>query len=94
MGTNPVRLKLTTELIFPIGQINHKGGVFCILDAAIEGLRAQNLDGGDDPRSQLREKIAGEIRRAIGVGVAVELKPPGEFERTQFKARRIIDLRT
>ena len=42
----------------------------------------------------LREKIAGEIRRAIGVGVAVELKPPGEFERTQFKARRIIDLRT
>ena len=41
----------------------------------------------------LREKIAGEIRRAIGVGVAVELKPPGEFERTQFKARRIIDLR-
>ncbi len=42
----------------------------------------------------LREQIAGEIRRAIGVGVAVELKPPGEFERTQFKARRIIDLRT
>ena len=41
----------------------------------------------------LREKIAGEIRRAIGVGVAVELKPPGEFERTEFKARRIIDLR-
>ena len=41
----------------------------------------------------LREKIAGEIRRAIGVGVAVELNPPGEFERTQFKARRIIDLR-
>ena len=30
----------------------------------------------------------------VGVGVAVELKPAGEFERTQFKARRIIDLRT
>lgn len=42
----------------------------------------------------LREQIAAEIRRAIGVGVAVELKPAGEFERTQFKARRIIDLRT
>jgi len=24
----------------------------------------------------------------------VELKPVGEFERTQFKARRVIDLRT
>jgi hypothetical protein len=23
----------------------------------------------------------------------VELKPPGEFERTQFKSRRTIDLR-
>jgi len=41
----------------------------------------------------LREQIASEIRRAVGVGVAVELKAPGEFERTQFKARRIIDLR-
>ena len=42
----------------------------------------------------VREEIAAALRRAIGVGVAVELKPAGEFERTQFKARRIIDLRT
>jgi phenylacetate-CoA ligase len=41
----------------------------------------------------LRERIAADLRRAIGVGVAVELKPAGEFERTQFKARRIIDRR-
>ena len=41
----------------------------------------------------LRDEIASALRRAIGVGVAVELKPAGEFERTQFKARRIIDLR-
>ncbi len=41
----------------------------------------------------LRERIAAELRRAIGVGVAVELKPAGEFERTQFKARRVIDRR-
>ena len=41
----------------------------------------------------LRQQIAAELRRAIGVGVAVELKPAGEFERTQFKARRIVDLR-
>ncbi len=42
----------------------------------------------------VREEIAAALRRAIGVGVAVELKPEGEFERTQFKARRIIDRRT
>ena len=41
----------------------------------------------------LRQQIVAELRRAIGVGVAVELKPAGEFERTQFKARRVIDLR-
>ena len=43
---------------------------------------------------QIRERFTAELRRAIGVSIAVELKPFGEFERTQFKARRIIDLRT
>jgi phenylacetate-CoA ligase len=42
----------------------------------------------------LRQRIADELRRAIGVGVAVEIKPAGEFDRTQFKARRVIDRRT
>ncbi len=41
----------------------------------------------------LTEKMAGRLRQALGIGVAVELKPVGEFERTQFKARRTIDLR-
>ena len=41
----------------------------------------------------VRERFTAALRRAIGVSVAVELKPAGEFERTQFKARRIIDLR-
>ena len=43
---------------------------------------------------QVQEEITAALRRALGVGVAVELKPAGEFERTQFKARRIIDRRT
>jgi phenylacetate-coenzyme A ligase PaaK-like adenylate-forming protein len=43
---------------------------------------------------QIRERFTAELHRAIGVSVAVQLKPAGEFERTQFKARRIIDLRT
>ena len=42
----------------------------------------------------VRERFTAALRRAIGVSVAVELKPAGEFERTQFKARRIIDIRT
>lgn len=53
------------------------------------------LNGEHNPTAleQLRQAITAELMRAIGVGVAVELKPAGEFERTQFKARRIIDLR-
>ena len=43
---------------------------------------------------RVREEITATLRRALGVGVGVELKPAGEFERTQFKARRIIDRRT
>ena len=51
--------------------------------------RGQRLRLG--PRSSRR--FANELRRAVGVGLSVELRPPGEFERTQFKARRIIDRR-
>lgn len=48
-----------------------------------------------DPTSleRLRERITAELRRALGVSLMVELKPAGEFERTQFKARRVIDRR-
>ena len=48
---------------------------------------------GPSALAPLRQTIAAELRRAVGVGIAVELKPAGEFERTQFKARRVIDLR-
>lgn len=52
--------------------------------------------GEFDPQAlePVREEITAALRRAIGVGVAVQLKPVGEFERTQFKARRVIDLRS
>ena len=42
---------------------------------------------------EVEQRFAQELRRAVGVGLSVELRPPGEFERTQFKARRIIDRR-
>ena len=47
-----------------------------------------------DALDMVRDDITSALRRALGVSVAVELKPAGEFERTQFKARRIIDRRT
>jgi phenylacetate-CoA ligase len=50
-------------------------------------------ESGPAALNGLRDDIAAALRRALGVGVSVELKPEGEFERTQFKARRVIDLR-
>ena len=51
--------------------------------------------GETDPGAlnRVREDIAAALRRALGVSLLVELKPAGEFERTQFKARRVIDRR-
>ena len=43
--------------------------------------------------SEAEERFTRELRRSLGLGITVELKPVGEFERTQFKARRIIDNR-
>jgi phenylacetate-CoA ligase len=42
---------------------------------------------------RLRERIAAGLRRALGVSLTVELRPAGKYERTQFKARRVIDRR-
>ena len=50
-------------------------------------------EGGPAALAALRAEIAADLRRALGVGVAVELRPEGDLERTQFKARRVIDRR-
>jgi phenylacetate-CoA ligase len=48
---------------------------------------------GPQHLERLAEQFAARLRRALGVSLSVELKPFGEFERTQFKARRVIDRR-
>ncbi len=50
-------------------------------------------ESGPQGLESLRARVGDTLRRALGVGVSVELKPEGEFERTQFKARRVIDRR-
>ncbi len=41
----------------------------------------------------LRADIAARLRAVIGVRATVQLVPPGHLERTEFKARRVIDNR-
>lgn len=57
------------------------------------GVWAAAGESGPQGLEALRGQVGDTLRRALGVGVSVELKPEGEFERTQFKARRVIDRR-
>ena len=49
------------------------------------------LAGGDP--DETRRKLASDLGATLGIRANVELKAPGELERTQFKARRVIDER-
>jgi phenylacetate-CoA ligase len=48
--------------------------------------------GMADPDA-LRARAEAELRRVLGVGAVVTVVPPGTLERTEFKARRVIDAR-
>ena len=50
-------------------------------------------DGQPAAFAQVERAFSDELRRATGVGVNLELRPQGEFERAQLKSRRVIDNR-
>jgi phenylacetate-CoA ligase len=41
----------------------------------------------------LEGAVASRLREALGVGVQVEMLEPGTLPRTEYKARRVVDLR-
>lgn len=47
--------------------------------------------GGDGAVAALRQRAEMELRTVLGVGAKVIAVPPGTLERTEFKARRVID---
>jgi phenylacetate-CoA ligase len=55
-------------------------------DAALEALGDGSIEG-------VRARAESELRTVLGVGARVEMLPPGSLERTEFKARRVIDSR-
>jgi phenylacetate-CoA ligase len=55
-------------------------------DAALEALGDGSVEG-------VRARAESELRTVLGVGARVEMLPPGSLERTEFKARRVIDSR-
>lgn len=48
-------------------------------------------EGGDADIAAFRERAAGALARTLGLRVGLEVVPPATFERTDFKAKRVID---
>jgi phenylacetate-CoA ligase len=46
---------------------------------------------GDAAVQALKHRAEADLRTVLGVGAAVVPVPPGTLERTEFKARRVID---
>ncbi len=83
-----------------VSALPHYGGEHRILvsrDQAMDVLTVQvEYDArlqGDGAIEGLRRKAEAQLRAVLGVGASVTLLPPGTLERTQFKARRVIDSR-
>lgn len=47
--------------------------------------------GGDAAVSAFGKQVADQLRKVLGVGANVEPVPRGTYERTDFKARRVVD---
>jgi phenylacetate-CoA ligase len=58
-------------------------------DLSVQVERAADLVDGE----ALRGRAEAELRRVLGVGARVIVVAPGTLERTEFKARRVIDAR-
>jgi phenylacetate-CoA ligase len=54
---------------------------------------AEVARAGDEAVAALRGRAESELRRVLGVGARVLPVAPGTLERTEFKARRVIDAR-
>ena len=59
----------------------------------VKGAVYSNIGEHPERMEALQLKVANDLRRALGVTALVELKPEGTFERTQSKARRVVDQR-
>ncbi len=54
---------------------------------------AEYATGQEDALDDIKARLEGTLAATLGIRAAVNLKSPGELERTQFKAKRVIDER-
>jgi phenylacetate-CoA ligase len=51
------------------------------------------VGANDASRNEIKARLEGTLAATLGIRARVDLKSPGELERTQFKAKRVIDER-
>ena len=52
-----------------------------------------DANAGTETINSIKQNLALQLNSTLGIRARVEMKAPGELERTQFKARRVIDQR-
>lgn len=62
------------------------------LEIRVEAL-ASFYDKGPEEVARLEEQLSRELLQALGISAAIKVVEPGKIERSQGKARRVIDLR-
>jgi phenylacetate-CoA ligase len=89
-----------SEIDAVLNQLAHYGGEHRIVitrDAAMDELLLRvecdepTQRGGDDARSGFRAEVAHRLQTVLGIRTKVEIVEPGSIQRTDFKARRVID---
>jgi phenylacetate-CoA ligase len=62
------------------------------MDELVVRIELDAATAASEPATQaLRHRAERELRMVLGVGARVVVVPPGDLERTEFKARRVID---
>jgi len=63
------------------------------MDVMTVNVEAKIASSDDNSRMMATKQLSDHIKNVIGISVRVNVKIPGEVERSAGKARRVIDLR-
>lgn len=69
-----------------------KKGYLDSLHVDVEG-RQEVYEGGSEKITELENRISNHLREMIGIGIRIRLVPPKSIERSEGKAKRVIDER-
>jgi phenylacetate-CoA ligase len=81
------------EIVMALDGYGGEHRILVSRDRAMDELTVQVEHAPGADGDGLRRRAEAELRRVLGVGARVLAVPPGTLDRTEFKARRVVDAR-